>query len=313
MTLPGIDCAQKIYKINCFDKYNGDCTYILMDSVKVKDDKKGGNCDPSITNPSDPNYCYQQNDLVCSAHINVASPPNPPSCPSVQPNTTDCDLNNDCIDELMTGGGRSWLDLDGGGGGASELTDWIKNGFPGEIKRHTWLAQEPGVATSIFHTAANFAVGKDVILPVFDKICQSSSLFFNSNPETNDACAYGTQPDHPDTTVWGNDPYFHVISFSAFHVTCVQTGKNQVTHEDGYIHYDAKGNVDKNQKSANYCNGHEQASCLYDDPNPPHKCIGSIDENDKTIEGYFIEDNLGGYGGSGDWVNTGAYTVVLIK
>lgn len=311
VTLPGIDCTQKIYNINCFDKYNGECTYILMDSVKVQDNKKGGNCDPTETNPLDPKYCYQQNDLVCSAHINVASPPDPPYCPTVEPNTTDCDLNNDCIDELMTGGARSWLDLDGGGGGANELTSWIKNGFPGEIKIHTWLPEEPGVATSIFHTAAAVTVGKDVILPVFDKMCQNSTQFFNSNPETNDACAYGTESAHPDTTVWGNDPYFHVISFSAFHVTCVQTGNNKVDHEAGYIHY-KNGSIDPNQQSANYCNGHEQAAHLYKDPNPPHKYIGPIDDNDKTIEGYFIEENLGGYGGSGG-ANTGAYTVVLIQ
>jgi len=49
------------------------------------------------------------------------------------------------------------------------------------------------------------------------------------------------------------------------------------------------------------------------DPNPPHKCVGAIDENDKTIEGYFKELNSGGYSGPGDPVNVGTFTVVLVR
>ena len=131
------------------------CTYVVMDSVKVKNKNK--NCDPD-----DPN-CYVQNDLVCSAHGPDVNPAY--GCNWVAPNTTDCDLNNDCVDELMTGGARSWLDLDGGGGGANELKNWIINGFPNPIPPHKWIPEESGVATSIFHTATSL-VGKDVILPV---------------------------------------------------------------------------------------------------------------------------------------------------
>jgi len=286
VTLPGIDCAQKIYKINCFDKYNGECTYILMDSVKVKESHKGGKCDPAITDPTDPNYCYTQSDLVCSAHTEAAPP-----CTSVAPNTTDCDLNNDCIDELMTGGARSWLDLDGGGGGANELTSWIKFGFPDPIPPHKWIPEESGVATSIFHTAASYVVGEDVILPVFNNICDG----YPNIPVTEEkqaACTYGTvAPDIDDRTIAGPSMNFHVITFSEFHVTCVQTGKNKIDSETGYVFNNPKKN----------CNGHESA--VNND---------SIDDNDKTIEGYFVQVNLGGYGGNGSFVNADAFTVVLV-
>jgi hypothetical protein len=115
-----------------------DCTYILMDSVKVRE--HGKPCDPDISDPADPDYCYAQNDIVCYV-------PTPPDCNQTPPEGfIDCDLDNDCTDELMAGGARSWLDLDGGGGGANELKDWISGAvthlkfrfIPGCLKRAAW-------------------------------------------------------------------------------------------------------------------------------------------------------------------------------
>ncbi len=71
------------------------CTYILMDSVKVKDNNRGGKCDPEQTDPCDKKYCYcdpyitdpldcsyctdleDQKDLECSAHLDA------PTCTEV--------------------------------------------------------------------------------------------------------------------------------------------------------------------------------------------------------------------------------------
>ncbi|MFZ2098353.1 MAG: Tad domain-containing protein [Anaerolineales bacterium] len=286
MNVPGEDCAQKIIDDCGGNPYDLNCTYILMDSVKVQTNKKGGNCDPDITDPTDPKYCYSQNDLVCSVHGPDVNPAY--ACDYVAPNTTDCDLNNDCIDELMTGGARSWLDLNGGGGGASELLDWIRNGFPDPIPPHKWIPEESGVATSIFHTVASAVVGEDVILPVFNNVCNGVPTTFE-NPELYTQCAYGP-PD--DLSLASSSMNFHIITFAQFHVTCVQTGKNKVTAEPGYVYNNHK----------NHCNGHEAALNN-----------GSIDDNDKTIEGYFEEVDLGGYSGPGDWFDTGTFTVVLIR
>ncbi len=276
MNVPGEDCAQLTINDCDGDPYDLNCTYILMDSVKVKNN----NCDPD-----DPD-CYIQNDLVCSVHGPDVNPNY--GCDYVAPDTTDCDLNNDCIDELMTGGARSWLDLDGGGGGASELTNWIINGFPDPIPPHKWIPEESGVATSIFHTTASAVVGEDVILPVFNNLCDGVPTIF-INPETNAECTYGPNDDR---SLASSSLNFHIITFSQFHVTCVQTGKNRVMPESGYIFDNQKLN----------CNGHEEAV--------RHN---AIDDNDKTIEGYFKEVDLGGYSGPGDWFDTGTFTIVLVR
>jgi hypothetical protein len=302
MNVSGVDCAQiLIDNPICDGPYDLDCTYILMDSVKVKDNKKGGQCNPDQTDPSQPDYCYTQNDVVCSAHgpdVNSDY-----DCSYVAPNTTDCDINNDCIDELIAGGARSWLDLNGGGGGASELTNWITNGFPDPIPPHKWIPEESGVATSIFHTAADAVVGEDVILPVFNHLCDHYPDI-STITETLGACEYYQPWDNLDLA--SSSMNFHIITFAQFHVTCVQTGQNKVDAEPGYVFVDGHGND---------CNGHAAAAnneynC---DPNPPHKCETSIDDNDKTIEGYFKNVNLGGYSGPGNWEDAGTFTVVLTK
>jgi hypothetical protein len=304
MNVPGEDCAQLTIDDCGGEPYQGTpdlgCTYILMDSVKVQDNKKGGQCDPAITDPSDPNYCYGQNDLVCSVHGPSLDPPL--GCDYVAPNTTDCDLNNDCIDELMTGGARSWLDLDGGGGGASELSDWIVNGFPDPIPPHKWVPEESGVAVSIFHTAAAAVVGEDVVLPVFNNLCNGVPNIF-VDPEMWAQCTYG--PDD-DLSIVGPSMNFHIITFSEFHVTCVQTGKNHVDYENL---------IDTVNSQGKECIGHHEAATneYACDPNPPHKCQTSIDDNDKTIEGYFKINDLGGYSGPGNWFDTGTFTVVLTR
>ena len=41
--------------------------------------------------------------------------------------------------------------------------------------------------------------------------------------------------------------------------------------------------------------------------------VDSIDENDKTIEGYFKDDQIYGYGGSGSFVDAGAFVVILVR
>ncbi len=260
------------------------CTYIIMDSVKVK---KGGNCSPD---PEDPNYC--QNDITCAVQLG-----SPNSCyPDIDPldpadaNIIDCDLDNDCVDELAAGGSRSWLDLDGApSGGANELNDWISGRETvNPIDVHTWLGGQSGVATSIFKTAKDYVLGKNVILPVFNKMCNGMPVV--NEPETLDYCNAGLI-DNTNLIISGTDN-FHIISFAAFHVACVQLGKGpgKAFGEDNYF-------VPGTSKE---CYGHQAAVAN-----------GSIDDNDKTIEGYFVRLNLGGFGGPGDWYDTGTFTVVL--
>ncbi|MFQ5922118.1 MAG: hypothetical protein ACE5M4_04685, partial [Anaerolineales bacterium] len=117
-------------------------------------------------------------------------------------------------DELLAGGNRSWLDLDGSGSddgnGSSALVSWIKNGFPQRIYMHTWFAGQPGVSNNVF-SSVDWVVGQKVLLPVYNAISEG----LPSNPFD----------DMSDTTVISNGAsttYYHVITFSIFIPTCVR-------------------------------------------------------------------------------------------
>jgi hypothetical protein len=115
-------------------------------------------------------------------------------------------------------------------------------------------------------------------VPVFDQYCDGV-------PTTVCPEIYHPNLDDPaeDITVLSGGAsvlYFHIITFSVFHINCV----------------DAPG-------TGASCPGHDWAVEL-----------GTIPDNAKTIEGYFIEDwdpDLGGK--PGDGIYGGAYTVFLIR
>ena len=50
----------------------------------------------------------------------------------------------------MGQGNRNWLDLDGGGGGANDLKDWVVNGVSFDINAHTWYPGKPGMMQTVF-------------------------------------------------------------------------------------------------------------------------------------------------------------------
>ncbi len=282
--MPGYDCVQKTIDYCGGLPYGSDdktCTYVLMDSVKVK--QKNKNCNP------DSEACYEQNDLECAAQIGSA-----PSCSAdpaqIAQGKIDCDLDHDCIDELVTGGSRSWLNLDGGGGGSADLKGWVCQTLSAPpIPPHLWVPSENGVSTSVFHSTAACVLGEDVKIPVFNNICNGVPNMY-ANPETLAQCTYGPDDDLSIAKGYTN---FHIITFAVFHVTCVQSGKNKAEAEPGYPW------IDHTHKN---CNGHLWATDA-----------GSIDANDKTIEGYFKINDIGGYNGPGDWFDAGTFTVILTK
>jgi hypothetical protein len=142
-----------------------------------------------------------------------------PFCMSEGP--VDCDLDGDGDEEMLVGGDRSWLDLSGGGGGASELVDWIQNGFPDGVEMHTWFAGQSGVANSIF---LSVPIGVQVVLPVYDAISVGLPVFPQLHAGDKIVATSGT---------WTN--YFHLISFSIFVPTCVHaTGGDHCPLYDDY-------------------------------------------------------------------------------
>lgn len=174
-----------------------------------------------------------------------------------------CDIDGDGHNDLIGGGDRSWLDLNGGGGGASELSGWIKNGIATPISVHTWVPGQDGTAASIFKDTADYQLGQVALVPVINAICVG-------NPTNKTACknmAHATFPlpaGHNDVVNAGGGAsatYYHISGFAAFYISCVDSGS-----EGGEA--GPKGNE---------CPGHALAVSK-----------GTIGKNDKTIEGYFV-------------------------
>jgi len=297
VVLPGADCAQVFGP--CSDL---SCIYTVMDTVKFFKDAPGcggpnAEDDPTCFTSMQDVQCDALEDdngngIIDPAEYSYISPPPVGSSISI----IDCDTDDDGINELQAGGDRSWLDLNGPSGGANELKGWLTGGYAPPLDTHTWLPNASGSVGSAFIAvvkdcqdgSATCLVGKDVVLPVFNKYCNTSPTVYDLTfeEETATYCEAGSGDDL-DLINNGTNNY-HVIAFATFHVTCVQTGKNRAWKEG--------------VGPANGCPGHDSAV------NP----VG-IDDKDKTIEGYFIDEQITGYGGSGQWVNTGTFVVVLIK
>jgi hypothetical protein len=129
----------------------------------------------------------------------------------------DCDLDDTYPyeNDLMVGGGRSWLDLNGGSSGSSELVDWIKSGYDDVITEHMWLPGTDGTAADIFG-AASLRTGDLVILPVFN------DYTIACRPDTDAAClSQWHSQDLINPSSGTSTDYYHIISFSVFKITCV--------------------------------------------------------------------------------------------
>ena len=221
----------------CAIEYGPDDLYVIMDSKKSGEDF----------------FCQE--------------PPNS----GLPAGTLDCDIDNDGVNELETGGNRSWLDLTGKAG-AGDLKDWVLNGYPGTLREHTWFGGQAGVADTIFQ-AVNSRVGTVVFLPVFDSYCKG---------KPNSACPSYVHPQDKIVVSGGtSQTYFHVITFSAFHITCVS----------------APPGHDK-------CPGKDAIWAANPD------ILKKSDYNKiKTIEGYFVKDYFGS--GKCEGPSAGVYTIYL--
>lgn len=198
--------------------------------------------------------------------------------------------------DILGQGARSWLDLDGGGGGSSELSEWIEDGYAPELNAHTWVPDQDGTAASIFR-AANTKIGpgllewQALILPVFDMFCQGAI-------EGAD-CAPLVHHGSPEDTIVETNPnssiYVHLVSFSAFVISCVES--------PGERHPD----VPPGPGSGNHrCPGWQ---ALYEANGEPSSFNSVF-----TIEGYFVEGFLPGLGGGEPGPpDAGVYVLLLTK
>jgi hypothetical protein len=173
-----------------------------------------------------------------------------------------CDVNCDGTTdvEILSESSFGWLDLDGNGSDANELSDWCLGEGDPYVEIHHWYAGKSGVAVSVFDTVGDHLIGKTAVVPVFDHFCHGVPGY------DNDECEW-----HPDETETATDTvvlsggtfddYFHVIGFANYLITCVEAG----SHKD----------------------------CKF------HDLLG-LPPNVKTIEGCFIQGvdpDITGYGG----------------
>jgi hypothetical protein len=245
----------------------GDCELLLMDHFEDPGDEL-------CTFGEDPYYIVVDSDQLAE-DIVCEDPTNPGGEGEEGVSYVDCDFNDDGqIDILpISAGNKSWLDLDGGGGGAADLKDWVENGLDETVAVHTWFTGETGVVGSVYDAIYDHQLGNDVIIPVFDLLC-------GDDPRIPEAmCEYHSQ----DTVVTGCETigcrpgdYFHIISFVLFHVECIDQG------------------------SHGPCPANEYLIDLFDLP-----------ASATSIEGCFVDGFDAGLGGGEGEVDLGTYVIYL--
>lgn len=208
------------------------------------------------------------------------------------PGNLNCDIDGDGEDDIIGAGGRAWLDLNGGGGGANEIKDWIGEGYPEIIHIHTWVPAETG-GMSVAFSEVELREGDIALVPIGDYVCPTYPD--DGSPEAT-LCLDNSHPPPPpdgpgyqgeDTFVPGTaNQYYHLAGFGAFYISC----------------------ADANPPGSctGLCPGHLMAH----NANPTY-----IACNDKTIEGYFISGLTlpGTGGGPGDPLNVGVEDLILTK
>lgn len=193
----------------------------------------------------------------------------------------DCDINDDGTNDLdlLMGGSKAWLDLTGQSG-SSDLREWIQYGFPGTVKVHVWYPAQTGAVDRLYQDTETYHNGDIVAIPVYNYFWrgdpgQTSNPNWHTSPQ--DGCV--PEPCPPGNT---SADYYHVISFAAFHVTCVYSGG-----------------------SSPNCPGRNWM--ITNDPTLDGKGL-------KTIEGCFVDHPINGAGSVGPGcLDTGAYAVQLVK
>lgn len=163
----------------------------------------------------------------------------------------DCDIDNDGINEFVGGGGgRSWLDLDGGGGGVPDLESIMCQTKTVTVSIHQWLPDETGNKASLYKKVKDCIENKVVLMPVFNAYC-------DGDPRNggNASCLADAHDDFPagidDFSLVDNGKYnYHIVGFVPFFVTCVhgQNSDNCIGH-DSVVDTSGKAYLSKTDNS----------------------------------------------------------------
>ena len=178
--------------------------------VQVSRDLNGIPIDRCSLALGDPVYVVVDSDQL-EDEIVCQDPADPPD---YSDNLVDCDTDDDGINDLqiLSGGSRAWLDLDGGTGAIND--EWILNGFPGTLLPHTWFPGQTGVVQSLYQDIKTLE-GKTVTIPVFDEI-----FVGNNPPATHTSGPYNGITDIIVPSSAASSNYFHVMTFATFEISC---------------------------------------------------------------------------------------------
>jgi hypothetical protein len=241
--------------------------------------------------PEDEGYCTWGKDpmyiIADSETIEVDTFCQDPPNSGLPVGAVDCDLDNDGVNDLtlLSGGDRSWLDLNAGGGGAAELKDWIEGDYADlYVGPHYWVPAQTGVTASVYDTVYDYILYKDVVIPIFDTFCPDGP------PTPTNSCVIHSiaAGDVADDTIVGNEShdYFHIITFSFWRTTCVDSA------------------------SHGPCDARIVLNNLLLDNGWGMGDINSI----QTMEGCFVKGSTQGIGGNpGQGIDTGLYTIFLME
>ena len=258
---PGVGC--KIMTLDWEEEVKpilGGATMVIPNNNGRTFSKSGTNIVDSVGEP--PSQIYIIMDKIATNTETLCKEDLQPTDPAYLTAIT-CDLDGDGKNDIEGGGNRGWLDLNNGGGGASDMRTWIINGLNFPLSPHTWLAGQTGTIPNVYEAIKDYRQGKVVKIPIFNAFCD------DTDPTNNSACmadAHGSPwPSGIDSDPsGGNKPKFHVITFDSFYVSCVHT------------------------KSSDYCPGFALAQELNPDPAHPSKSI--IPDNTTSVEGFFLSN-----------------------
>ena len=173
--------------------------------------------------------------------------------------TIQCDLDGDGKKDLQFGGDRGWLYLTAG---TSDIKKWITDygAHPDfTLEAHKWLSGKSGMEVDVINAMVTEGYpGEVVMIPVYNVICEN-------DPTEDPSCVDAAHASPPWPVFSGVDdfsqirnsgPYYHIITFEPFYITCVNK----------------KGN----------CPGYEYAQTL--------PTGDELDKFTPVIEGFFLSD-----------------------
>ncbi len=250
-------------------------------------------CKPPINGISSSESCQQQAITEETLEIYKNNPPMPycnPICPELYIVMNSDDTGTDyCHDPVNNPTGPIDCDFDNDGdldlfpsGDRSWLN--LDGGGVGANEMKNWIGN--GLTFTIYeHTwfAGNPGVQNSVFTAVEAQEGQILAVpvfdaLCDNQPSAGGPCDDDFH-DGQDLVVPGNGPntYFHVVAFSLFYVSCV--------HNTG----------------TDNCPGHAVAA------------DAGMSDNEKTIEGYFIDSTMPGLGGGGGDTDVGTFVLFLVK